>query len=234
MSRLTEVLQTIQSLNEEAIKEAVNHSNQLTIPPGSLGKLQQLAEQLAGIEGKFPLAVRKKAIIVMAGDHGVCEEGISAFPQEVTPQMVLNFLAGGAAVNVLARHVGADVICVDIGVKSDIEHEQLWVRKVRAGTDNIARGPAMTREEAVRALEVGIAVADELVGQGYGLLATGEMGIGNTTPSAAMLAVLGGLSTEHVVGRGTGVDDAGLARKRAVVDRAIATNSRIQRIRSMC
>jgi len=224
MRRLTEVIRSIGTLDTDAMREAERHSDRLTKPPGSLGKLEKLAVQLAGIEGGYPLQVQKKAIVVMAGDHGVCEEGVSAFPQEVTPQMVLNFLSGGAAVNVLARHVGADVVCVDMGMKGELQHERLWVRKVRGGTYNIALGPAMSREEAVQALEAGIAVADELAAKGYKLLATGEMGIGNTTPSAAMLAVFGGLSAEAVVGRGTGVNDAGLLRKRAVVERAIQLN----------
>lgn len=200
--------------------------DRLTKPPGSLGRLERLAEQLAGVTGAFPLPDRlgKKAIVVMAGDHGVCEEGVSAFPQDVTPQMVRNFLAGGAAVNVLAGQAGADVICVDMGMKTDIRHERLRVCKVKRGTDNMARGPAMSREEAVRSVEAGIAVAEELAQAGYGVLATGEMGIGNTTPSAAMLAVFAGADADETVGRGTGLDDAGLARKRDVVRRAIAVN----------
>jgi nicotinate-nucleotide--dimethylbenzimidazole phosphoribosyltransferase len=223
--RLEEVLKAIKPLDEEAMKAAQTHSDGLTKPPGSLGTLEEVAAQLAGIGGAFPIAVRKKAIIVMAGDHGVCEEGVSAFPQEVTPQMVLNFLSGGAAVNVLGRHAGADVVCVDIGVKSDIDHPNLIVRKVRYGTDNIARGPAMSREEAVQAIEAGIAVVDELAAQGYELFAAGEMGIGNTTPSAAMLQVLGGVSSERAVGRGTGIDDSSLLRKRTVINLAIAVNA---------
>ncbi len=223
--RLKAILENIEALDQNAMQAAQSHSDRLTKPPGSLGQLEGLAAQLAGIAREFPLQIRKKAIIVMAGDHGVCEEGVSAFPQEVTPQMVLNFLNGGAAVNVLGRHAGAEVICVDIGVKSDIDHPDLLRRKVRYGTANIARGPAMTREEAVAAIEVGIAVVDELMQRGYQMFATGEMGIGNTTPSAAMLQVLGGVSSEQAVGRGTGVDDAGLQRKRAVINLAIAVNA---------
>jgi nicotinate-nucleotide--dimethylbenzimidazole phosphoribosyltransferase len=224
METLKSTLETIGGLDAEAMQQAQAHIDQLTKPPGSLGKLEQLAIRLAGMTGRFPLAERTKAIVVMAGDHGVCEEGVSAFPQEVTPQMVLNFLHGGAAVNVLGRHVGADVICVDIGVKGEVAHERLWRRKIRPGTGNMALGPAMTREEAVAAIETGIEVVRQLAAQGYGVFATGEMGIGNTTPSAAMLSVLGGLPPEQTVGRGTGIGDEALARKRLVVERAIALN----------
>lgn len=224
MELLQRTIQAIRPLDAEAMKAAAEHSDRLTKPPGSLGKLEEIAARLAGMGGSLPLAPSKKAIVVMAGDHGVCEEGVSAFPQEVTPQMVRNFLNGGAAVNVLARHVGADVICVDMGVKERIEHEKLWVRKGRGGTSNIARGAAMSRDEAVQAVEAGIRVVQELAARGYGMFATGEMGIGNTTPSAALLTALGGIDAEASVGRGTGIDDAGLARKRQVVERAIAVN----------
>ncbi|WP_255654942.1 nicotinate-nucleotide--dimethylbenzimidazole phosphoribosyltransferase [Cohnella sp. REN36] len=223
--KLEAAVRAICGLNEAAMHEAAARLDQLTKPPGSLGSLETLAIRLAGITGvPVPVAPLRKAVVVMAGDHGVCEEGVSAFPQEVTPQMVLNFLGGGAAINVLARQTGAEVVCVDIGVKGELAHERLLARRVRSGTANIAQGPAMTREEAVRALETGIGVVEELCGQGYGLLATGEMGIGNTTPSAALLAVWGGLEAREVVGRGTGIDDAGLARKREAIVRAIAVN----------
>lgn len=224
MDKLMQTLASIRPLDPVAMRLAEERLDGLTKPRGSLGKLERIARQLAGIRGEFPQSLRRKAIVVMAGDHGVCEEGVSAFPQEVTPQMVLNFLGGGAAVNVLARHAGADVVCVDMGMKTDVAHEHLLVRKIRRGTGNIALGPAMTREEAVRTIESGIAVVHELAAAGYGVFATGEMGIGNTTPSAAMLAVLGDIDAELAVGRGTGVDDEGLARKRDAVRRAIAVN----------
>lgn len=211
--------------DKEAMQRTQARLDRLTKPQGSLGKLEQVAVKLAGIYGELPPAPLRKVIAVMAGDHGVCEEGVSAFPQDVTAQMALNFVNGGAAVNVLARHVGADVVCVDMGMREAMAHERLFVRAVRRGTGNIARGPAMTRDEAVQAVEAGIGFAEELIEQGYRLLATGEMGIGNTTPSAAMLAVLGGIAAEQAVGRGTGVDDAGLARKKAVVKQAIANNA---------
>ncbi|MGG1311528.1 MULTISPECIES: nicotinate-nucleotide--dimethylbenzimidazole phosphoribosyltransferase [Cohnella] len=220
------VIDGIGPLDERAMREAEERLGQLTKPPGSLGRLEALAVRLAGITGvAVPPAPLKKAVVVMAADHGVCEEGVSAFPQEVTPQMVLNFLNGGAAINVLSRQTGADVVCVDIGVKGELKHEKLLSRKVRPqGTANIVRGPAMSRGEAERAISVGMELAAELYGQGYRLLATGEMGIGNTTPSAALLAVLAGLDVKEAVGRGTGVNEEGLLRKQDAVLRAIETN----------
>ncbi|WP_420481885.1 nicotinate-nucleotide--dimethylbenzimidazole phosphoribosyltransferase [Cohnella zeiphila] len=224
MEKLQKAIEAVRPLDERAMEETRRRLDRLTKPPGSLGRLEELAVQLAGIAGTSELAVVRKAVVVMAGDHGVCEEGVSAFPQEVTGQMVLNFLNGGAAINVLAGQAGADVVCVDMGIKAQLKDERLISRNVRAGTANIVRGPAMTREEAVRAVEAGIGLAEELAAQGVGVLATGEMGIGNTTPSSAMLAALCGLEPEDVVGRGTGVDEAGLVRKREAVASAIRTN----------
>ncbi|MDB5055372.1 MAG: nicotinate-nucleotide--dimethylbenzimidazole phosphoribosyltransferase [Bacilli bacterium] len=214
----------IQPLDEKAIREAALHLDQLTKPPGSLGKLEAIAKQVAGITGEKIPDLAKKAVVVMAGDHGVCAEGISAFPAEVTPQMVLNFVHGGAAVNVLARQAGADVVCVDIGVNADLEHPQLLSRKVRKGTGNIAKGPAMSREEAIQAILVGWELIEELVAKGYRLFGTGEMGIGNTTPSAALLVVLAGLDVAQAVGRGTGIDDERWLHKQKVVTQAIEVN----------
>jgi nicotinate-nucleotide--dimethylbenzimidazole phosphoribosyltransferase len=159
--RLKEVLEGIKPVDSAAIEQAANHLDQLTKPPGSLGRLEEVARQLAGIYGELMPDLGRKAVIVMAGDHGVCEEGVSAFPAEVTPQMVLNFLNGGAAVNVLARHAGADVVCVDIGVNAELSHPQLRGRKIRRGTANLAKGPAMTREEAEAAVLVGVELVEE-------------------------------------------------------------------------
>lgn len=224
-NRLEETIARIRPADESARAEAARYLDSLTKPPGSLGKLEDIAIQLAGIEGSLALDVSRKAVVVMAADHGVCEEGVSAFPAEVTPQMVMNFLNGGAAINVLARQAGADVVCVDIGVNASLAHESLLVRKVRMGTGNIAKGPAMSREEAIQAISHGIELADKLADEGYRLFATGEMGIGNTTPSAAMLAVFANIEPELAVGRGTGVDDAGVLRKRDAIRRAIAANA---------
>ncbi|QAY68339.1 nicotinate-nucleotide--dimethylbenzimidazole phosphoribosyltransferase [Paenibacillus protaetiae] len=215
----------IRPFNEQAAEQADRHSDHLTKPPGSLGKLERIARQAAGITGELWPDLSRKAVIVMAADHGVCEEGVSAFPQEVTGQMVFNFLSGGAAVNVLSRHSGADVFCVDIGVKSDLEHPALITRKVRYGTGNIAKGPAMERDELMQALAAGINLVDELYAQGYRLFATGEMGIGNTTPSAAIVSVLAGLAPEQSVGRGTGINEQSWRTKVGVVKRAIEVNA---------
>jgi nicotinate-nucleotide--dimethylbenzimidazole phosphoribosyltransferase len=222
--RLRQIAESIRPSDEAIMAHAEKHLNNLTKPQGSLGKLESIAIQLAGITGQVIPDMSRKAVIVMAGDHGVCEEGVSAFPAEVTPQMVLNFLSGGAAVNVLARQAGAEVVCVDIGVNADLSHPGLVSRKVRRGTANIARGPAMSREEAVQAVLFGIEVVQDLAQQGVRLFATGEMGIGNTTPSSALLAVLAGLAPEAVVGLGTGIDTERRRHKIGVVERAIEVN----------
>ncbi|MGO4543995.1 nicotinate-nucleotide--dimethylbenzimidazole phosphoribosyltransferase [Paenibacillus sp. 2TAB23] len=221
---LLDIINTIPPFDNEAAKLAMTHSDSLTKPPGSLGKLEAVAAQLAGISGKLWPDLSQKAVIVMAGDHGVCEEGISAFPQAVTPQMVVNFLNGGAAVNVLARQAGAEVVCVDIGVIGDIEHERLVSRKIVRGTANMAKQAAMSRADAVDAIMVGIETVNEQIKRGCRLFATGEMGIGNTTASAAITTVLTGLPPEESVGRGTGINDAGWLKKVEVVKRAIEVN----------
>ncbi|OMF24817.1 nicotinate-nucleotide--dimethylbenzimidazole phosphoribosyltransferase [Paenibacillus sp. FSL H8-0548] len=224
-TKLAETIERIKPFDEETAALAMKYSDGLTKPPGSLGKLESISIQLAGISGQLWPDLSRKAVIVMAGDHGVCEEGVSAFPQAVTPQMVMNFLNGGAAVNVLARQAGAEVVCVDIGVNADLEHELLISRKVVRGTANMAKQPAMTREETLQAILVGIEVVNEQVQRGCQLFATGEMGIGNTTASAALTTVLTGLAPEESVGRGTGINDASWLNKVAVVKRAIAINN---------
>lgn len=222
---LKRVLANIHPLDQTAMDRAQSRLDQLTKPRGSLGRLEEIAKQLAGIRCQPIPDIRRKAVVVMASDHGVCAENVSAYPQAVTAQMVVNMLNGGAAINVLARQAGADVYCVDIGVASDLpEHPALITAKIRAGSGNIALGPAMTRQEAVRAVQMGIEIADRLADEGYGVIGTGEMGIGNTTPSAALLIALTGLDVDESVGRGTGVDDRQLAHKRDVVRRALAVN----------
>lgn len=196
-----------------------------TKPRGSLGRLEQLACQLAAIARHPEPGLPRKAIVVMGADHGVAEEQVSAFPQEVTAQMLLNFAAGGAAINVLARHAGAEVVVVDMGVKGELPaHPAIRSARIAAGTANFTRGPAMTHEQAIAALEYGIALAHELAESGFALLGIGEMGIANSTAASALTAALTGLPPEEVVGRGTGVDDAGLRRKADAVRRAIELN----------
>jgi nicotinate-nucleotide--dimethylbenzimidazole phosphoribosyltransferase len=222
---LNQAMNAIRPLDEGAMKSARERQDQLTKPTGSLGRLEALAVQLAGITGKVRPRLPRKAVVVMAGDHGVTAEGVSAYPAEVTPQMVLNFLHGGAAINVLSRRAGARVVIVDVGVASEMApRDGLLLRKVAPGTRNMAVGPAMTREETIRAIEVGIEVVEDEAKKGLDLVATGEMGIGNTTASSALVAVLTGRPVSEVVGRGTGIDESGLAKKVQVIEKAIDVN----------
>ncbi len=220
-----EILQQILPLDESAMQAARSRQDRLTKPRGSLGRLEELSIRLAGMQAKpFP-SVERKAVIVMAADHGVALEGVSAYPPEVTAQMVLNFLRGGAAINVLARQAGARVTVVDIGIAAELEPLPGLVQcKVMPGTRNQAQGPAMTRTEAEQALQVGVDVLNEEAARGLDLVATGDMGIGNTTPSSAIAAVLTGLPVAQVVGRGTGIDDQTLERKIRVVDQSLKVN----------
>lgn len=197
-----------------------------TKPRGSLGRLEELACRIAAARGTPVPELPVKAVVVMAGDHGVAAEGVSAFPQEVTWQMVANFVRGGAAINVLARQAGARVVVADMGVKQPVDLPGVRRVRVGAGTGNIAREPAMTRAQAVEALEAGIAIAEELAAGGVTLVATGEMGIANSTSAAALAAHFTAAAPEAITGRGTGVDDAGLARKVEAVRRALSLHSR--------
>lgn len=218
-------LPTISPLDTASMQAARARQDTLTKPQGSLGRLEELSIQLAGIYARPLPSIKEKAIIVMAGDHGVVAEGVSAFPQEVTPQMVLNFLNGGAAINVLARQAGARVVVVDIGVAAELPpHPLLHQRKIAPGTGNIALGAAMTHVQAEQAIQTGIEIVEAEIERGLDVVATGEMGIGNTTPSAAIAAAFTGLPPAQIAGRGTGLDDAGLKRKIAVIERALAVN----------
>jgi nicotinate-nucleotide--dimethylbenzimidazole phosphoribosyltransferase len=211
-------------LHDDAGRAAAEYHDRLTKPRGSLGRVEALGVRLAAIAGASPPPVpAPAAVAVFAGDHGVLAEGVTPWPQDVTSQMVENFLAGGAAINVLARQTGARVIVVDVGVASELDAAPGLVRqKVRAGSGNIAREPAMGVAEARQALDVGAAVAARLVDDGAACLVTGDMGIGNTTPSAALVAAFAGRGAEEVTGRGTGIDDPTLSRKVAAVDAAVA------------
>lgn len=223
MSRLEQTIAQIAPLNNEAMAEARARQDVLTKPQGSLGRLEALATHIAGITGNPRPRLLQPAVVVMAGDHGVAAQGVSLYPAEVTPQMVLNFLRGGAAINVLARHVGARVVVVDMGVAVDLPpHADLLVRKIAHGTRDFSRAPAMSREQARQAVETGIAVVEEVIAAGVDVVATGDMGIGNTTPSSAIVAAITGRPVAEVTGRGTGLDDAGLARKVAVIEAALA------------
>jgi nicotinate-nucleotide--dimethylbenzimidazole phosphoribosyltransferase len=206
------------------MREAEQRQAQLTKPAGSLGVLEAASVSLAGIHGVCPpRALQRPVVAVFAGDHGVHAQGVTPWPQEVTAGMVANFRAGGAAVNVLARQAGADVYVVDMGVAADLEPgPDLLDHKVRRGTSDLATGPAMSTDEAVQALLAGVAVAEALVDRGHDCLLTGDMGIANTTPSAALVAAFTGADPAEVTGRGTGVDDPTLATKVRVIRAALA------------
>src|SRR6266704_5919045 len=215
----------IPALDARAMEQARTRQARLTKPAGSLGRLEELSIRLAGITGRLDPPLRDAVVFTLAADHGVAAEGVSAYPREVTAQMVLNFLRGGAAINVLAREVGARVVVADIGVDAELPpHPDLHAVKVRRGTDSITRGPAMTVDEAERAIEVGRSLVREQP-LALDVALTGDMGIGNTTASAAVICALTGLEPRAVVGRGTGVDDAGLERKVDAVRRALQVNA---------
>jgi nicotinate-nucleotide--dimethylbenzimidazole phosphoribosyltransferase len=222
---IDQLIRKIEPLDSVAMQKAVDRLNNLTKPIGSLGVLEDLVIQLAGITGDIMPQVKKKMVIVMAGDHGVVEEGVSSAPQSVTPQMVYNFLNGGAGINVLARCAGAQVKVVDVGVADPtLKNANLISRKVRLGTANMAKGPAMSREEALQAIKIGVEVAEGEIDQGINLLATGEMGIGNTTPSSAILAVYCDASLSMIVGPGVGLNDEGVLRKIKAIETALMVN----------
>ena len=225
-SKLKDVIGGIAPLDEEAMNKAQERLDDLTKPPGSLGVLEEIAKKLAGIYKEPVPQLTKKAGVLMAADHGVVEEKVSAFPREVTAQMVENFVRGGAAINVLSKHEGAELTLVDVGVYEDISHlDSVLHRKVAPGTKNMAVGPAMTREEALKALNVGFELAESFSESKIGLVSTGEMGIGNTTPSAALIYFYGDEPVEKVVGRGTGVEDDRLENKITAIKKAVEVNN---------
>ncbi|MEW6184537.1 MAG: nicotinate-nucleotide--dimethylbenzimidazole phosphoribosyltransferase [Thermodesulfobacteriota bacterium] len=225
MNQIKQAIEAIKPLDLSLKPDIQGHLDQLTKPPRSLGRLEDLAAQYCLIRNTSRPTLGRKMIFTFAGDHGVAEEGVSAFPKEVTPQMVRNILAGGAAVNVLARHVGAEVRVIDIGVADPLTGASgLIRRKVKPGTNNIARGPAMEVEEAVRAIETGIELAREAAREGVALIGTGEMGIANTTPSSALFAALLPCPVEDITGRGTGIDDSGLLKKIETIKKALEVN----------
>ena len=223
-SLLAETIAAIGPLDDAATATARDRQDALTKPNGSLGRLEDLSVQLAGIAAQCPPPLPVPAVVtVFAADHGVHAQGVSPWPQEVTSQMVANFLAGGAAINAIAAQAGVDLRVVDIGVAADLPvGVGLLSRKVRPGTADMTSEPAMTRDEARRAVETGIEIAGELVTAGYLCLITGDMGIANTTASAALISVFTGIDPVEVTGRGTGIDDLTLERKVGVIRRALA------------
>ena len=216
----------VEAVKKEFHDMAQKRLDSLTKPVGSLGRLEEFARTLVAItEDKMPPLLAKKAIFTFAGDHGVVDEGVSLYPREVTSQMVYNFLRGGAGINVLARHVGADVAVIDIGVDFDFgEEEGLLKKKIMKGTRNMRKGPAMTRAEAEACIAVGIDLANAYADKGYTIFGTGDMGIGNTTASSAIAAVITGKAVAEVTGRGTGISDETLKYKVQVIEDSIAVN----------
>lgn len=237
--KLGEILKSIVTIEEKFYELAQKRLDRLTKPPGSLGRLEEFAKKLVAITKNIMPDIDRKVVFVFAGDHGVADEGVSAYPKEVTRQMVFNFLNGRAGINVLARLAGAEVVAVDIGVDYNFDpslssltkgrvtggYEVLFIsKKVVKGTKNILKGPAMTREEAIKCIEIGIELATEYSKRGYKLFGTGDMGIANTTPSSAIAAILTGKPVSEVTGRGTGIDDDVLKRKTNVIEQAISFN----------
>ncbi|MDI6890050.1 MAG: nicotinate-nucleotide--dimethylbenzimidazole phosphoribosyltransferase [Thermodesulfovibrionales bacterium] len=243
---IQETIEKIVPINLEFAVKAQRRLDNLTKPPGSLGRLEEFAKRLVAITENVMPVLDKKVIFTFAGDHGVADEGVSAFPKEVTRQMVFNFLQGGAGINVLARHAGAEVVVVDIGVDFDFTKagdspdstaslrfaRKSWdspltafiSKKVVMGTKNMRQGPAMARDEAIRCIEVGIELANEYTKKGYKIFATGDMGIANTTPSSAIAAVLTGKPVSEVTGKGTGIDENSFKNKIKVIEDSIAIN----------
>ena len=224
MAILEQTIAKIPPLDQAALAAAQERLANQARPAGSLGVMEKIGARLAAIKGTIDVTLPNKRIVTCAGDHGVVEEGVSAFPAEVTPQMVFNFVGGGASVNVMGKHAGAKVKAADIGVNYDFDPDlPIFHKKVRKGTGNFTRELAMTREEAVAAIEAGIEIVDELMAEEpVDLLGTGDMGIGNTTPSSAVIAAFSGIPVKNLTGRGTGIDDAGLKNKIRVIEAGLA------------
>ncbi|MFP4446671.1 MAG: nicotinate-nucleotide--dimethylbenzimidazole phosphoribosyltransferase [Desulfosudaceae bacterium] len=226
MKQLQEMIQSIVPADQEILARARQRLADQAKPAGSLGLLEDVSARLAAIAGTLDVHLQNKVIITCAGDHGVVAEGVSLFPQEVTAQMVFNFVAGGASINVLARHAGAEVRVADLGVNYDFDPDlPIFHKKIAKGTASFLRGPAMSREQAAAAVTAGVEIVEELLReQPVDMLGTGDMGIGNTTPSAAVIAAFSGIAVEKLTGRGTGVDEAGWRHKVDVIQQGLAQN----------
>jgi nicotinate-nucleotide--dimethylbenzimidazole phosphoribosyltransferase len=225
MDKINEVAKEILALDNKLLEKTQERLDNLTKPQGSLGRLEELAKQIVGITGKENPSFKNKAIFTLAADHGVTEEGVSAYPKEVTAQMIYNFLNGGAGINVLANYVNARVIVVDIGVASSLKPEpKLIIKKINYGTKNMSKGSAMTREEAIRAIETGIEICESEFKKGLDIVGIGEMGIGNTTAASAITACITQKPVEDTTGKGTGLDDKGLENKIKVIKKSLAIN----------
>ena len=219
MSILEQTVRSIGEPDARAMKLASARQDELTKPRGSLGVLEELSVKIAGITGRLDPPLSKKAVFVMAGDHGIVSEGVSLYPQEVTRQMILNFLSGGAGINVIARHAGIRVVVADMGIKEPLESRNgLYIKRIGPGTRNMVREKAMTADEAVRSVEAGIEVFEAEFSKGLSIAGTGDMGIGNTTSSSAITAVFTGRPAIDVTGRGTGLSDSQLAEKISTIE----------------
>lgn len=224
MSRLEEALHNITPLDEEAMQKAQEKLDNLSKPLGSMGRLEDICRTLAGIYGETSLDISRKVVIGFAGDHGVYEEGVAVDPQWITKAQIPNFAKGICGVGTLAKFIGADIVAVDVGVKCDEPLPGVLDYKIRQGTSNLAKGPAMTREEAIRSLEVGIEVVERCVKEGYKVIGIGEMGIANTTPTSAIISVYGECDPSEVTGKGAGLSPEGVKHKADVIRKAIALN----------
>ncbi len=230
MATIESIINGIEPLDEAWIEKAQQRTAQLVMPTRALGRLHDLAERLCAIRQTLKPSLDRKAVLIMAGDHGVVAEGVSAYPQEVTTAMVQTFLADGAGISVISRYIGAEVTVVDMGIIPDLDPvklpkgDRLKIEKIARGTRNLAKGAAMDREQAEQAILTGFRLASALFDSGIDILGTGDMGIGNTTPSAAIGAVITGSDLDTMVGRGTGVDDEGLERKKQTIHRGIQVN----------
>lgn len=226
MQKLKNTLQAIKPTDKTYETKLQEKLDNLTKPLGSLGRLEELAKKYGTIKATVKPAMAKKQIYTFAGDHGIADNGVSLFPKDVTPQMIFNFLRGGGGVNVLARHVNAEIRVVDVGTDFDFKGEaKLIDKKIAYGTKDFSKGPAMTREEAVAALEAGIDVAEKAWEEGADIVGTGDMGIGNTTPSSAITSFITGCDPERVTGRGTGIDNKVLSHKISLIKKGISINS---------
>lgn len=225
MEKLKKIVSGIKSIDKKFTDVIQDRLDNLTKPQGSLGRLEDLAKQICGITGKERPILGNKVIFTFAADHGVTEEGVSVYPKEVTCQMVYNFLSGGAGINVLANHVGAKVVVVDIGVAGDLKpNRRLVVKKINYGTKNMAKGPAMSREEALNSIYAGIEVFEKEFERGIDIAGTGDMGIGNTTASSAITAVFTKMPIREITGRGTGLNDKGLEKKIMIIEKVLSVN----------
>lgn len=225
MNLYTKTIAGIKPLYKESIKLAKERQDSLAKPVGSLGKLETISVQLAGITGNINNHINKKCTIVMAADNGVCEEGVASTPQEVTAIQSINMAKGRSGVAVLSKQAGADLVVVDIGIKASIDYEGVINRKIRKGTNNIAKEAAMTRKEAIQAIEIGIETITDLVDKGYNLFGTGEMGIGNTSTSSAVLMAFSQCGADEAVSKGAGLTEEGLLLKKRTIEKAIKINN---------